>query len=147
MRRFQQGAALLVFLILLVMAALTALVNRLTAESMEALRRERTTTALAQARDALLGYAQTLRDRKPDQVYGYLPLPDLGSSRNQNLAPLCLDASGKALEGCDANFFTGLTFDAKGIGPTVVGRFPWRTLGTGPLRDGDGEWLWLIVSS
>lgn len=147
MRRFQQGAALLVFLILLVMAALAVLVNRLTAESMEALRRERTTTALAQARDALLGYAQTLRDRKPDQVYGYLPLPDLGSSRNQNLDPLCLDASGKALEGCDANFFTGLTFDAKGIGPTVVGRFPWRTLGTGPLRDGDGECLWLIISS
>ncbi len=38
-------------------------------------------------------------------------------------------------------------FDANGIGPTVVGRFPWRTLGIEPLRDGHGECLWLIVSS
>jgi hypothetical protein len=80
-------------------------------------------------------------------MYGYLPLPDLGSSRNQNLDPSCQDGSGNPIEGCDANFFTGLVFDTNGIGPTVVGRFPWRTLGTAPLRDGHGECLWLIVSS
>lgn len=145
-QRFQHGAALLVFLVLLVMAALTIMVNRLSQQSTEALRKEKTALALSQARDALLGYAQTLRDRKPDQIYGYLPLPDLGSSRNQNLDPNCLDAGGHPLEGCDANFFTGLNFDANGIGPSVVGRFPWRTVGTPPLRDGYSECLWLIVS-
>lgn len=146
-RRFQHGAALLVFLVLVVMMALTISVNRLTAETVDALRQEKTAAALAQARDALLGYVQTYHDRKPDQVYGFLPLPDLGSSRNQNLDPACLDSGGNRLEGCDANFFTGLSFDANGIGPSVVGRFPWRTLGTAPLRDGYGECLWLIVSS
>jgi hypothetical protein len=147
MRRYQDGAALLVFLALLVMAVLAYLVDRLSAETADALRREKTAAALAQARDALLGYAETFRDRKSDRVYGYLPLPDLGSSRNQNLDPGCLDAAGKPLEGCDANFFTGLSFDANGIGPTVVGRLPWRTLGIEPLRDGYGECLWLIVSA
>lgn len=146
-RRFQHGAALLVFLVLVVMAALTIMINRLTAETIDTLRREKTVAALAQARGALLGYAQTYRDRKPNRVYGYLPLPDLGSSRNQNLDPICLGPAGKPLEGCDANFFTGLSFDANGIGATVIGRFPWRTLGTAPLRDGYGECLWLIVSS
>ncbi|MFN3717119.1 MAG: hypothetical protein ACK4R8_10395 [Thiobacillus sp.] len=146
-RQFQHGAALLVFLVLVVMAALTIMINRLPAETVDTLRQEKTAAVLAQARDALLGYMQTHRDRKPNQVYGYLPLPDLGSSRNQNLDPTCLGPSGIPLEGCDANFFTGLSFDANGVGPTVVGRFPWRTLGIEPLRDGHGECLWLIVSS
>ena len=30
---------------------------------------------------------------------------------------------------------------------TVIGRFPWRTVGTAPLRDSDGECLWYIVSA
>jgi hypothetical protein len=101
---------------------------------------------LAQAREALIGYALQYRDKeasqgRPDRMYGYLPLPDLGSSRNNNTG------CGIGLEGCDAAYFLGNTFDANGIGPTVVGRFPWRTLGTGPLRDNNGECLWLIVSS
>lgn len=158
LQRPQHGAALLVFLVLLVMGALTWIVSNLTPEIATAHRDHKTSEALAQARDALIGYALNYRDTQAAKdadsngaddraMYGYLPLPDLGSSRNQNIDPACLDAGGNPLEGCDANFFTGLTFDANGIGPTVVGRFPWRTLGTGPLRDGHGECLWLVVSS
>lgn len=157
-RRCQGGVALLLFLILLVMGALTYIVNNLTPEAIEAQRARKTGEALTLARDALIGYALNYRDaqaaKDPDSngaddraMYGYLPLPDLGSSRNNNLDPACLDAASNPIEGCDANFFTGLTFDVNGIGPTVVGRFPWRTLGTAPLRDGHGECLWLIVSS
>ena len=157
-QRFQDGAALLIFLILLVMGALTYIVNNLTPEAIEAQRARKTSEALALARDALIGYALNYRDaqsaKDPDSIgeddramYGYLPLPDLGSSRNNNLDPVCLDAASNPIEGCDANNFTGLVFDVNGIGPTVVGRFPWRTLGTAPLRDGHGECLWLIVSS
>jgi hypothetical protein len=157
-QRAQHGAALLIFLVLLVMGALTYIINSLTPETVETARAQKTADALAQARDALLGYALSYRDAQAARdldsngeddrmMYGYLPLPDLGSSRNQNLDPLCLDGAGNPLEGCDANFFTGLVFDANGIGPTVVGRFPWRTLGTAPLRDTHGECLWLIVSS
>jgi len=156
-QRSQRGAALLVFLVLLVMGALTWVVSNLTPESVEAARARKTADALAQARDALLGYALKHRDAQAAKdadssglddrsMYGYLPLPDLGSSRNQNLDPICLDGTGNPVEGCDANYFTGLNFDANGIGPTVVGRFPWRTLGMAPPRDGHGECLWLIVS-
>ncbi|MDO9242530.1 MAG: hypothetical protein Q7U32_01840, partial [Rhodocyclaceae bacterium] len=144
MQRNQRGAALLIFLVLLVMGGLTYLVNSFSPETIEARRTQATNTALVQAREALTGYALQYRDAeasqgRPNRMYGYLPLPDLGSSRNMNVA--CTQ------EGCDANTFTGLSFDTNGIGPTVVGRFPWRTLGTGPLRDGHGECLWLIVSS
>jgi type II secretory pathway pseudopilin PulG len=157
-QRSQRGAALLVFLVLLVMGALTWVVSNLTPETVEAARARKTADALAQARYALLGYALKHRDLQAAKdadsnglddrtMYGYLPLPDLGSSRNQNLDPICLDGAGNPIEGCDANYFTGLNFDANGIGPTVVGRFPWRTFGIAPLRDGHGECLWLIVSS
>ena len=97
------------------------------------------------ARDALLGYALKYRedqitDGQTSEVYGYLPLPDLGTTRNTNTS--C------TLEGCDAARFSGITFDSTtGVGPTIIGRFPWRMLGTGPLRDGDGECLWYVLSA
>jgi len=158
LQRPQRGAALLIFLILLVMGALTYIVSNLTPETVDTYRDRKTSEALSQARDALIGYALAYRDAQAAKdldslgaddraMYGYLPLPDLGSSRNQNLDPACLDGTGNPIEGCDANYFTGLNFDAKGIGPSVIGRFPWRSLGTAPLRDGHGECLWLIVSS
>jgi hypothetical protein len=148
----QQGAALLIFLILLVTAALTYVVTSLTPEAIEAKRSRNTQAALAQAREALLGYALKYRDEEAlqgrmDRMYGYLPLPDLGTSRNQNTDPNCKDASNNPLEGCDANTPSGIAYDANGILPTIVGRLPWRTLGIAPLRDGSGECLWLIVSS
>lgn len=158
LRQPEHGAALLIFMILLVMGAMTYLVNNLTPEAIEARRAQKTGAALAQARDALIGYALKYRDVQAAKdadstgeddraMYGYLPLPDLGSSRNQNIDTVCKDAGNNPIEGCDANTFTGIAFDTHGIGPSVVGRFPWRTLGTAPLRDGDGECLWLIVSS
>ncbi len=147
----QRGAALLIFTIIVVMGALAYLLSGLAPELSEARRERQTHEALVQARDALIGYALRYRDDQiakdlnsdgdDDRVmYGYLPLPDLGSSRNQNID--CVN-----LEGCDANTFTGIAFDANGIGPSVIGRFPWRTVGAEPLRDGHGECLWLIVSS
>jgi hypothetical protein len=131
-------------LAILTMGGLYFLISNLTPEAIEARRQEKTNEALSLARDALLGYVLKYRDEETaqgrrDRMYGYLPLPDLGSSRNGN--------AGCTLEGCDANTFTGIAYDPNGIIPTVVGRFPWRTLGTGPLRDGHGECLWLIVSS
>ena len=146
----QRGAALLIFSIIIVMAALAYLVSSLAPDLSEARRERKSQEALAQAREALIGYALRYRDDQvakdlnsdgdDDRVmYGYLPLPDLGSSRNQNI--------GCGQEGCDANTFTGIAFDVNGIGPSVIGRLPWRTLGIEPLRDGRGECLWLIVSS
>ncbi|GJQ56395.1 MAG: hypothetical protein HKUEN07_29640 [Rhodocyclaceae bacterium] len=138
-RSRQRGAALMVFSIIFVLAALAYLLSSLGPDLSEARRERLTHDALAQAREALIGYALKYRETQPDHMYGYLPLPDLGNSRNNNV--------GCTQEGCDANTFTGAVFDANGIGPSVVGRFPWRTLGTEPLRDGHGECLWLMISS
>lgn len=134
----QRGAALLLLLVLLVLGGLGLILNALDNSTAAAQRQARTEAALAQARDALIGYALKYRedqsaDGQPDRVYGYLPLPDLGSSRNNNVA--C------AQEGCDAANFDGNTLDT-----SVIGRLPWRVLGTGPLRDGDGECLWYAVA-
>jgi hypothetical protein len=134
----QHGAALLIFLILFVTAALTYVVSSLTPEAVEAKRAQQTSASLAQAREALVGYALRYRDDQIvdgqyDRVYGYLPLPDLGTTRNNNTS--C------TLEGCDAANFTG-----NALNTTVIGRLPWRTLGLPPLRDGAGECLWYVVS-
>lgn len=140
----QRGAILMAILVLLGAGALYFFLKQLDVNLVRFSREQNTAASLAQARDALLGYALKYREDQllsgqPDRMYGYLPLPDLGTSRNNNV--------GCVQEGCDANTFTGIAFDANGIGPTVVGRFPWKTLGTEPLRDAHGECLWLIVSS
>ena len=147
-RQPQRGAALLIFMILLVTAALTYVVTSLTPETIEIRRMLKTRESLATAREALIWYAETFRDRQNQLeidagqppthfVYGYLPLPDLGSTANTN--PFgCPDYPGG--EGCDANL-SGSALDK-----TVIGRFPWALFGTGPLRDGNGECLWYAVS-
>ncbi|MCZ7654579.1 MAG: hypothetical protein M5R42_10320 [Rhodocyclaceae bacterium] len=136
--RKQRGAALLIFFLLLVMAGLGYLVSGLSPESVEVRRAQQNQEAMLQAREALIGYAlqyreQQLAQGQPGQVYGYLPLPDLGTTRNNNV--------GCVIEGCDAANFAG-----NALSTTVIGRLPWRTLGLEPLRDGNGECLWYAVS-
>jgi hypothetical protein len=129
MRR-QHGSALLLILLVLGVAGAYLLLH-----SVRDLRSEShqlTARALAQAKEALLGFAITYADSHTAQVNGYLPLPDIGSRRNNTIV------SG---EGIAAANFAGNT-----SGLTVLGRLPWRTLGLGPLRDGNGECLWYAVS-
>lgn len=119
-----RGFTLIVFLSLVVAGALAFLLATLATlgpEAMEAWRARKTDAALAQARDALVGFAVTYRDAHPGQVFGYLPCPD---SDNDGIAEL----------NCAAE------------NVTVVGRLPWRTLGLPDLRDGYGECLWYVVS-
>lgn len=138
-RRRGQGFTIMVFLAAIVAAILAFLVTMLGPEALEAYRRHKTEVALTEAREALMGYAMRYRDIELAQdlstraMYGYLPLPDLGSTRNVNV--------GCTTEGCDAGNFGG---NAENL--TVIGRLPWQTLGTEPLRDGYGECLWYMVS-
>lgn len=150
-RHSQRGAALLIFMILMVTAALTYVVTSLTPEMIEARRAQKTQQALAQAREALIGYALQYRERQAAQdpdasgdddaaMYGFLPMPDVGTDR---LHPTQQNPACNA-EGCAMDFVNG-AFPAQN--ETVVGRLPWRTLGIPPLRDGDGECLWYAVSA
>ena len=122
LQRIQSGAALLIFLILLVTAALTYVVNSLTPEMIEARRTQKTSAALVQARDALIGYSVK---ETPVLDAGYLLVPDTGWTSTP--------------EGNSEG-----TLGAMNV--SVMGKLPWKTLGVPPLRDGEGECLWYVVS-
>jgi hypothetical protein len=112
---------------MLAVGGLYFFISNLSPEFLRNRAQQQTGDSLAQAREALIGYAIRFRDEQLAQgsgglVYGYLPMPDLGTSRNNN--------AGCTEEGCEAANFAG---NAANI--TVIGRFPWRSLGTGPLRD------------
>ena len=124
--RQQRGAALMVMLIVLVLGFVTLLVKSLTSADIRNERQAKTSVALAQAREALIGYAITYGD-KPDHlgtVHGYLPCPDIDGSNGE----------GSSI----------LTCGTKNV--SQIGRLPWKTLGLSPLRDGDSECLWYAVS-
>lgn len=150
MQQRQRGFVLIALVALLVMGALGFLVYNLSPEFMQAYRQRQTEAALSEAREALIGYALRYRDDQmaldPNSdgdddraMYGYLPMPDMGEafSQNGNLAnPPCVG------EGC-------ATLNQNPINPayTYIGRFPWRTVGSGPIKDGNGECLWYAISS
>jgi len=87
-----------------------------------------TAAALAQAKDALIGYAITYGDTHPGNVYGFLPCPDIDGTNFNKPAqgvpdPICGTQN-----------------------VSQIGRLPWRTLDLSLLRSGDGECLWYAVS-
>lgn len=119
----QRGFALIVMLVILVMGSLYGIVTSLSNVTEAKLARATGTgSALAQAKEALIAYAVTYRDRNADQVFGYLPCPDT-------------DGDGDAEASCGT------------AGQTVVGLLPYKTLGLEDLRDSTGGCLWYVVSS
>jgi len=124
----QKGFALL--LLIAALAGSTAFVtvtalNNLSSNTRIA-RDKITAAALAQARDALLGYAITYAESHPGNVQGYLPCPDKSGT--------ALGGEGAAEGHCSA----------KNI--SAIGRLPWKTLDIPVLRGGDNECLWYAVS-
>lgn len=126
----QRGAALLIILAIIGLGAAFLLVAALNKANKQIDQDKNSAAALAQAKEALIGYAATYGNTHPSEVNGYLLLPDLGSSRNTS-----------AGEGVSAGNFAG---NAANL--SVVGRLPWKTLGLAPLRDGNGECLWYAIS-
>lgn len=115
-RRRQRGAAFLLALLLLALAALAlAATDGLLAAAARAADRS-TAAALARARDALIGRA-VADDNRP----GSLPCPALD-------------------EGGQVALFVGNRC------PTYIGRFPWKAMKTGELRDGRGDLLWYALA-
>lgn len=129
----QSGAALLILLLALTLGGLSWLLQQPAAHSAAFPARDKATDrALAQAKEALLGYAAAYPEyhlkgspARPAFVPGHLPCPDTGSALGH--------------EGTEAG-----SCGSKGV--TVIGHFPWRSLGLPPQRDGSGECLWYAVS-
>jgi len=120
--RPQRGFALLIMLIVVVMGSLFAVTSQLEFVSRKYLRDEGTAKSLAQAKEALVGYAVTYRDSNSNEVFGYLPCPDIASG------------DGTAAASCGS------------ANQAAVGLFPYKSLGLPDLRDSDGGCLWYAVS-
>lgn len=123
-RHRQQGAALLLLASLILAGSSTLLLARLDADS-ERLRRARHDDAvLAQAREALLGYALAYGDSHRGTVHGYLPCPDSGNSTGEGSSSLQCGSRDESR----------------------IGLLPWKTLDSEVLRDSSGACLWYAVS-
>jgi hypothetical protein len=112
----QRGQGFFIAVLLLLVGVSAVIYTFATRASAEISRDKATAAALAQARDAIIGYAAAHTDQP-----GVLPCPDS-------------DNDGSADSPCEA------------LGVTAIGRLPWKTLGLESLRDGSGECLWYAVS-
>jgi type II secretory pathway pseudopilin PulG len=120
----QHGAVLMIMLVIMIIGIAAILLSSLSSAALKTARKENTSAVLAQAKEALIGYAITYGDTHSGQVHGYLPCPDnAGGNPEGSAEPVCG------------------TQDV-----SVIGRLPWATLDLSVLRDGDGECLWYAVS-
>jgi hypothetical protein len=120
----QRGAALLIMLVVVLLGASALFVRELAGRSVTG-QITNSASELAQAKEALLGFALTSDGSDPGRL-GLLPCPDV-------------DGSGGFAEG-EAHGTACLARDH-----SVVGRFPWKTLGLMP-RGGGSECFWYAVS-
>lgn len=111
-------------LLVVVIGFAAALIGTLGTTALQTARQQTTATALAQAKEALIGYAVIYGDTHAGQVHGYLPCPDIDGSNGEGSAKLS----------CGSKDISSL------------GRLPWKMLELPMLRDGDGECLWYAVS-
>ncbi|MDH5389032.1 MAG: hypothetical protein OEY06_11375 [Gammaproteobacteria bacterium] len=119
----QQGLALLVLVILIILAFVTYSLSGLSLNQVKAEQVKKTRIALKKAKQALLSYAVNYPEITPaNRGPGYLPCPDLNDTG------------------------VSLVNNCKTGGVPNVGRLPWVTLGVGDLRDSDNEKLWYAVS-
>src|SRR4030067_903286 len=135
-RANQHAAALMIMIVIMVAGVASVLAGALSISALQNARQEKTSAALAQAKDALIGFsvkglvsssdvarAATSNCPRP----GDLPCPDMDNDGDAEIQ--CGNADGS----------TGQ--------PLRLGRLPWKTLGLPDLRDGSGERLWYAVSN
>lgn len=131
-RAAQRGAALLIFVIILSIAALSAFLNQLNSTTLSTQRDKITSDALAQAKEALIGYAASVNFSGGSERPGDLPCPDRDNDGKAGttipLVTSCGDAAGSNQD-------------------QRLGRLPWTDLGLPDLRDASGERLWYAVSN
>lgn len=118
----QQGLALLMMVFVLVLVAVGYAVLTLDGTDLKQVRDRRTAAALAEAKDALIGSVIN----NDVTVSPYLINPDL------KLSPVIPEGSESE--------------DSGGIDESLIGKVPWRSLGTSLVKDGWGECLWYVVS-
>jgi len=112
----QSGAVLIIMLVIMVIGAAAFLVSSLSKSALQNARQAKTSSALAQAKEALIGRAVS-DDNRP----GSLPCPDTDNDGVVN------GVAGN----CTSSY---------------MGRFPWNTLELPDIGDGSGERIWYVLS-
>jgi hypothetical protein len=144
--RSEAGAALLAFLLVLLVGGSYALLGDAKSLAQRAKLEEsrKTTAALAEAKAALIGYAVSAKLTPPGSCAtnasrcprpGDLPCPDRNNDGYAENSP----ATGTPPSPCGSA--TGSNQASR------LARLPWRTLGLSELRDGSGEQLWYALST
>lgn len=138
--RIEAGAALLAFLLVLLVGGSYALLGDAKSLAQRAKLEEsrKTSAALAEAKAALIGYAVS-RQIDPNCTapgnncprLGDLPCPDLTNDGAADNVPICGRHDGRGAGGQSRQ----------------LGRLPWKDLRLPDLRDGAGERLWYAVST
>ena len=121
----QRGATLILLAVIVSLILLTLVFNHLNGKQLEALKKDKTAKALYEAKNALLGWS-VLGGTNGDRP-GQLPCPE-------DTTLIGTVTEGDEMASCNSAL-------------PVVGRLPWRTLGLGDLRDGNGDRLWYALSS
>lgn len=118
---------MLIMLVIVVMGSMFAITSQLEFASRKYSRDESTLKSLAQAKEALIGWAASYRDSYSGAigstpVFGYLPCPDSVAGNGS------------------------VTFNCSLEDMAAIGLFPYQALGLPDLRDADGNCLWYAVS-
>ena len=125
--RRQDGAALMIFALILVLGTSWMLVSSLNkaSEDRNTSTRIQSGATLKQAKDGLIGYVITQAALSSSVNPGRFPCPEAPAS------------AGGAAEGTAASSCT----------LPAIGRLPWKTLGMDKLTDGSGDPLWYVLST
>lgn len=120
-KRSQSGISLILFVFLLGLALTGLGIKYLSAGSLQIQRSIDSTQALAEAKAAVIGNVVSSGTNA-----GQFPC-------SENTSSIGTSAEGQAQGSCSNTL-------------TSIGRFAWRTLGTGDLRDGNNDKLWYALS-
>ena len=120
----QGGAALLAFVLLLIVgAAYTLLIKINSGQGLYARQQAVTLQALSRAKQALMAYALTYPEAvNPEFAPGYLPCPDRNKDGSANDGPCAFAAN------------------------STIGRLPFQTLKITEPRDASGAALWYVLA-
>ncbi|MFZ4536568.1 hypothetical protein [Propionivibrio sp.] len=120
--RRERGSAVLIMLTIIGLGAAFMLVSALNKANSQIERDKITTAALAQAKEALIGWSSARGDIAGNPRPGELPCPDTNAPGSANYGT----EAGACLAG-------------------RIGRLPWKTLGIEEPKDGYGETLWYAI--
>jgi hypothetical protein len=141
----QNGIVLIIFAIILVLAAMAYFIKMFDPAALQAARDDKNAQFLAQAKQALISHSvsRAAAGERP----GDMPKPDYFASTE-----VPFDYDGTADTGClDFTSATGLPLILSGNNVRCLGRLPWRTIGLpiadSSLNDPAGNMPWYAVSA